>query len=149
MWIFRSVCLLGQNIYSEGVEIDPRKMEGIMNWYRPLSPIDIQSFIGLAGYYRRFVYGFKINCFSFDNLDPKKVMFEWLDAGKKGFQFVKFELTITSVLTMPKGNKGIVVYRDASEWVWVLSSCNIVSWYHMPLVNWRFMIRTTQILTLK
>ena len=48
-------CLILSN---EGVEADPRKTEAVKNWPRPLTPTDIRSFLGLAGYYRRFVDGF-------------------------------------------------------------------------------------------
>ena len=56
-WL-RSVTFLGQIISSEGVEVDPRKMEVVKNWPRPLTPTNIRSFLGLAGYYRRFFYSF-------------------------------------------------------------------------------------------
>ena len=49
---------LGHIISSEGVEVDPRKMEAVKNWPRPLTPNDIRSFLDLACYYRRFVDGF-------------------------------------------------------------------------------------------
>ena len=42
----------------KGVEVDPRKTEAIKNWQKPLTPTDIRSFLGLVGYYRRFVEGF-------------------------------------------------------------------------------------------
>ena len=53
-WL-RSVAFLGHIIFSEGVEVDPRKMEAVKNWSRPLTPTDIRSFLGLAGYYQRFM----------------------------------------------------------------------------------------------
>lgn len=45
-------------VSSEGVEVDPRKTEVVKNWPRPLNPTNIQSLLGLAIYYRRFVEGF-------------------------------------------------------------------------------------------
>ena len=56
-WL-RSVAFPGHIISSEGVEVDSRKTEVAKNWPRPLTPTDIRSFLGLAGYYRRFVDGF-------------------------------------------------------------------------------------------
>ena len=53
-WL-RSVAFLGHIISSDGVEVDPRKMEAVRGWPRPLTPTDIRSFLGLAGYYRRSV----------------------------------------------------------------------------------------------
>ena len=56
-WL-RSVTFLNRIICSERVEVDPRKMEAVKNWPRPLTPTNIRSFFGLAGYYRRVVEGF-------------------------------------------------------------------------------------------
>ena len=55
---FRLVTFLGYIISSEGVEVDPRKKEEVKNCPRPLTPTNIRSFLGLAGYYWRFVDGF-------------------------------------------------------------------------------------------
>ena len=65
-------------IYSEGVEVDPRKMEAVKNWPRPLNPTDIRSFLGLAGYYRMFVDCFASIASPLTTLTSKK--FEWLEA---------------------------------------------------------------------
>ena len=56
-WL-RSVAFLGHIISSEGVEVDPRKIEAVKNCPRPLTPTDIRSFLRLGGYYKRFVDGF-------------------------------------------------------------------------------------------
>ena len=56
-WL-RSVTFLFHIISSEGVEVDQRKLKAVKNWPRPFTPIDIRSFLGLVGYYRRFVDGF-------------------------------------------------------------------------------------------
>ena len=56
-WL-RSVTFLGNIISSEGVEVDPRKTKAMKNWPRPLTTTNIWSFLGLAGYYQRFLDGF-------------------------------------------------------------------------------------------
>ena len=56
-WL-RSVAFLGHVISGEGIMVDPKKTEAVKNWPRPLTSSDIRSFLGLAGYYRRFVEGF-------------------------------------------------------------------------------------------
>ena len=57
MFLLRSVTFLGHIISSEGVEVDPRKTEAMKNWPRLLTPTDIRSFLGLEGYYHRFLDG--------------------------------------------------------------------------------------------
>ena len=56
----RSATFLGHIIYSDGVEVDPRKMEALKNSPRTLTPTNIKSFVGLVGYYRMFVEGFVV-----------------------------------------------------------------------------------------
>ena len=51
----RSVTFLGHVVSDQGVEVDPRKAEAVKDWPKTLTPTDIHSFLGLAGYYRRFV----------------------------------------------------------------------------------------------
>ena len=58
----RQVGFLGQVISADGVNVDPQKIEAVMNWGRPNSVTEIRSFLGLAGYYRRFVSGFLQDC---------------------------------------------------------------------------------------
>ena len=76
---------LGHIISTEGAEVDPRKMEEVKNWPRPLTPIDIRIFLCLAGYYRRFVGGFgSIPC-PLTYLTKKCMKFEWLEACERTF----------------------------------------------------------------
>ena len=70
---------------NRGVEVDPRKTEVVMNWPKPLTPIGIRSFLGLAGYYRRFVVGFSSIDVSLTTLTKKKVRFKWTKACEKSF----------------------------------------------------------------
>ena len=85
----RSVTFLGHIISSEGVEVDPRKTEAVKNWTRPLNPTDIRNFLGLAGYYQRFVDGIASIASPLTTLTQKSKKFEWSEACKKSFQIVE------------------------------------------------------------
>ena len=65
------MAFLGHIISSQGVKVDPRKMEALKNWLRPLTPSNIKSFLGLAGYYRKFVDGFASIASPMTNLTQK------------------------------------------------------------------------------
>ncbi|GJX01368.1 putative reverse transcriptase domain-containing protein, partial [Tanacetum coccineum] len=75
-WIPR-VQFLGHVIDSEGIHVDPAKIESIKDWTSPKSPTEIRQFLGLAGYYRRFIEGFSKIAKPMAKLTQKKVKFEW------------------------------------------------------------------------
>ena len=70
------------------------------NWPRPLDPMDIWSFLGLAGNYKRFVDGFASLESFLTALTQKNVKFEWSEAFEKSFQMLKDGLTFATVLTL-------------------------------------------------
>ncbi|XP_069151931.1 uncharacterized mitochondrial protein AtMg00860-like [Solanum lycopersicum] len=98
----RSVTFLGHLVSDKGVEVDHRKTEAVKNWPKPLTPTDIRSFLGLAGYYCRFVEGFSFIAASLTTLTKKKDKFEWTEACEKSFQELKDRLTSASMLILPK-----------------------------------------------
>ncbi|GKG22284.1 hypothetical protein Tco_0387587, partial [Tanacetum coccineum] len=75
-WIPK-VQFLGHVIDSEGIHVDPAKIESIKDWTSPKSPTEIRQFLGLAGYYRRFIEGFSKIAKLMTKLTQKKVKFEW------------------------------------------------------------------------
>ena len=91
-WL-RSVAFLGHIISSEGVKVDTRKTEVVNNWLRPLIPTNIRLFLGLVGYYRRFVDIFASIASPLITLTQKNVKFEWLEECKRIFQILKDRLT--------------------------------------------------------
>ena len=80
VFLLRSVVFLSQIVYSEGVEVYPKKTMVVKNWPRPLAPTHIRFFLGLSGYYRRFVDGFASIAYPFNTLTQMSVKFKWSEA---------------------------------------------------------------------
>ncbi|WMV09328.1 hypothetical protein MTR67_002713 [Solanum verrucosum] len=99
-------------VSSKGFEVDPKKTDADKSWPRPLSLLDIRSFLGLVGYYRRFVEGFSLIASPLTTLIQKKAKFIWFEEYEKSFQKLKDRLTSAPVLTLPEGTDGFVVYCD-------------------------------------
>ena len=81
----QSIAFLGHIVSSEGIRVDSQKIEAVKQWPRPTSTTDIRSFLGLAGYYRRFVEGFSSITTPLTRLTQKMVKFEWSDDCEKSF----------------------------------------------------------------
>ena len=77
-WL-KEVSFLGHIVSIEGIRVDPAKIEAMMNWKPPRSMTKVRSFLGLAGYYRRFVKGFSVIASPLTKLLKKGVKFEWSD----------------------------------------------------------------------
>ncbi|WMV24360.1 hypothetical protein MTR67_017745 [Solanum verrucosum] len=110
-----AISFLGHIVSSEGIQVDSQKIEAEKQWPRPTSPTYIRSFLGLAGYYRRFVEGFSSIASPLTNLTQKKVKFQWLDDCEKSFLELKTRLTKTPILTLLEGSGCYVIYCDTSR----------------------------------
>ena len=77
---------LGHIISEEGIYVDPEKIEAIMNWPTPKNVTDVRSFMGFAGYYRRFIEGFSKVAHPITSLQKKKIKFEWTHKCEERFQ---------------------------------------------------------------
>ena len=77
---------LGHVVSASGVSVDPEKVEAIMSLERPKSVFEIRSFLGLAGYYRRFIEDFSLLATLMTRLTRKKVKFDWNELCKETFQ---------------------------------------------------------------
>ena len=113
-WLDR-VVFLGHVISGAGISVDPSKVEAINNWMQPTNPSEVRSFLGLAGYYRRFVEGFSKIAMPLTQLTRKGVMFRWTDMCERSFQELKKRLTSAPILSIPSGTGGFVIYSDASK----------------------------------
>ncbi|KAH0764885.1 hypothetical protein KY285_000756 [Solanum tuberosum] len=113
-WL-QAVAFLGHIVSSEGIRVDSQRIEVVKQWPRPTSATDIRSFLGLAGYYRRFVEGFSSITSPLTKLTQKMVKFQWSDDCEKSFTELKTRLTTALVLTLPEGSDGYVIYYDASR----------------------------------
>lgn len=109
------MAFLGHIVSSEGIKVDAQKIEAVKNWPRPTTPTEIRSFLGLAGYYRRFVKDFSSISAPLTKLTHKASKFQWNDACEKSFQDLKNKLISTPVLVLPEGTEGYTVYCDASR----------------------------------
>nr|GFA04965.1 putative reverse transcriptase domain-containing protein [Tanacetum cinerariifolium] len=90
------------------------KIESVKDWASPKSPTEIRQFLGLAGYYRRFIEGFLKLAKPMTKLTQKKVKFEWGDKQETAFQLLKQKLCSAPILALPKGSEDFIVYCDAS-----------------------------------
>ena len=90
---------LGHLVSEEGIQVDPRKIEVIIEW-KPLRNVtEVRSFLELAGYYRRFIKGFSMTMTTMTRLLQKNVKFEWSEKFQVSFDKFKAFLTEAPVLT--------------------------------------------------
>jgi len=102
-WL-EEIKFLGHVISKKGVSIDPTKVEAVLQWEPPKSVIEIRSFLGLAGYYRRFIEGFSKIAMPLTQLTKKGQKFEWTENCENSFQELKKRLTTSPVLALPDPN---------------------------------------------
>uniref|UniRef100_A0A2N9HRA9 RNA-directed DNA polymerase n=1 Tax=Fagus sylvatica TaxID=28930 RepID=A0A2N9HRA9_FAGSY len=113
-WL-NQVVFLGHVISKDGITVDPSKIEAVVSWDRPTNVSEVRSFLGLAGYYRRFVEGFSRIAAPLTHLTRKNAKFEWKEECEKSFQELKQRLVTAPVLTIPSSSGGFVIYSDASR----------------------------------
>ncbi|GJR82508.1 putative reverse transcriptase domain-containing protein [Tanacetum coccineum] len=113
-WIPK-VQFLGHVIDSRGIHVDPAKIESIKDWASPKTPTEIRQFLGLAGYYRRFIEGFSKIAKSMTKLTQKGIKFDWGEKEENAFQLIKQKLCSAPILALPEGSEDFVVYCDASH----------------------------------
>ena len=108
------VSFLRHIVLEEGIRVDPKKIEVIIEW-KPLRNVtEVCSFLGLAGYYRRFVKGLSMIAAPMTRLLQKNVRFEWSEKCQASFEKLKAFLTKAPVITQPTYGKEYVIFSDAS-----------------------------------
>ena len=112
-WL-KKVSFLGHIVSAEGIRVDPAKIEAVVNWKPPRNVTEVRSFLGLAGYYRRFVRGFSVIASPLTKLLKKGIKFEWTDKCQNSFEQLKGMLVEAPVLTQPTPGKKYTLYSDAS-----------------------------------
>jgi hypothetical protein len=110
-WL-KQVAFLGRVILKGGISMDPSKIQDVLSWKAPTSVSAIRSFLGLAGYYQRFIEGFSKISKPMTELLEKDKQFEWTPACEASFQELKKQLTTASVLVMPDIEKSFSIYFD-------------------------------------
>ncbi|KAL0562072.1 hypothetical protein IC582_002522 [Cucumis melo] len=113
-WL-KQVSFLGHVVSKAGVSVDPAKIEAVTGWTRPSTVSEVRSFLGLAGYYRRFVENFSRIATPLTQLTRKGAPFVWSKACEDSFQTLKQKLVTAPVLTVPDGSGNFVIYSDASK----------------------------------
>nr|GFC09154.1 putative reverse transcriptase domain-containing protein [Tanacetum cinerariifolium] len=110
-----SVAFLCHIVSADGITMDPTKVEAITKWPRPTSVTEVRSFLGLVGYYRRFIKGFSRLALPLTKLMRKGEKFVWNEEREKSFEELKQRLVSAPVLTLPSGSGGFQIYSDASK----------------------------------
>jgi hypothetical protein len=113
-WL-KEVVFLGHIITDGGIKVDLSKISEILNWKQPTEVPKFRSFLGLAGYYIRFIKGFSKIVKHLTSLLEKGKEFKWDEGCQKCFDELKERLTTAPVLIMHGIHKGFDVYCDASH----------------------------------
>jgi hypothetical protein len=104
---------LGHVISGQGVATDPKKIAAIAAWQSPASVTQLRSFLGLSGYYRRFISGYSLICRPLHDL-LKKGLYTWQPEHENAFQTLKQALTTAPVLALPNFSEPFILETDAS-----------------------------------
>jgi len=113
-WL-REVSFLGHVISKGCIAVDPSKVDVVMQWKSPKSVFEVRTFLGLAGYYRRFIEGFSKLALPLTQLTRKGQAYVWDSECENSFLELKKRLISAPVLILPNPEESFVVYCDASK----------------------------------
>ena len=123
---------LGHLISGEGIKPLPEKLESIKEMPPPTTPKEVKQFLGLIGYYRKFVPRFADVARPLTNLTRLDQPFEWSDKCQASFELLKEALIKEPILRFPDPNKPYTLYTDASKYAW---SCVLTQQYTHDMDN--------------
>ena len=107
---------LGVVIGPEGIKMEEEKVKGVLEWPTPKSVKDVQKFLGLANYYRRFIEGFATVARPLHDLVKKDKKWEWMEKEERAFQELKERFMKELVLAAPDIDKKMRMEVDASDY---------------------------------
>lgn len=105
---------MGHTISGDGIAVDPHKVEAIARWKQPTNKSEMRSFLGLAGYYRRFIRDYSTVAEPLSHL-TKNIEYVWTDRQTVAFEELKKRMTNTPILKPADPTKKYVVHTDASD----------------------------------
>ena len=109
---------LGHIVSGEGITPLPEKLESIQKMLPPKTPKEVKQFLGLIGYYRKFVPRFSDIAHPLNALTRQNVAFEWTPVCQESFELLKTSLMTEPILTYPDPNLPYVLFMDASKYAW-------------------------------
>ncbi|GJW05024.1 reverse transcriptase domain-containing protein [Tanacetum coccineum] len=113
-WL-QEVHFLGHVVNHDGIHVDPSKIEAVKSWKAPTTPSEVRSFLGLAGYYRRFIENFSKIAKPLTSLTQKNQKYEWGEKQEESFRTLKDNLCNAPILSLPNRVEDFMVYCDASN----------------------------------
>lgn len=119
----RSKCLFGQQsleylghiVSKDGVATEPAKISAVLNWLVPVSVKQLRDFLGLTGYYRRFIRHYGLISKPLTQLLKKGAIFQWTPQAQQAFQLLKYALSSAPVLSIPDFSKPFIIETDAND----------------------------------
>ncbi|KAI3808911.1 hypothetical protein L1987_24874 [Smallanthus sonchifolius] len=126
----------------KGIQVDPVKIEAISNWEVPKTPTEVRSFLGLVGYYRRFIKDFSRIAVPLTALTRKAIKYEWGPKQSEAFETLKQKLTQAPILSFPEDHKSLKYVFSQKElnmrqrrWMEVLNDYDCEICYHEGKAN--------------
>ena len=101
-------------ISKDGISVNPQKIEVVVSWLRLTNVTEVRSFLGLAGYYRRFVKDFSKIALPLTQLPQKRISFDWIDQRDSVFLELKTQLVTVLILIFTSCTDVSTVFSDAS-----------------------------------